>query len=187
MHRAIVRCIVALLIATTSASAAELSASDLDRRRKALDDLIKEQWEYTLRTAPVFASFIGDRRYNDKSPDVSEAGIRKDAAETRKFLKRFQAISTSGFPEQERLNKELMVKDLQESLESFNLGFWEMPVTQISGVHLDAAQTPAQLSFANAKEYDDYLARMRNLPKQFDDTIAIMRKGMAGRMMPPKF
>jgi len=77
MHRALFRCIVALLIASTTASAAEMSAGDLDRRRKALDDLLKEQWEYVLRTNPEFASVIGDRRFNDKSADVSEAAIRK--------------------------------------------------------------------------------------------------------------
>ena len=187
MSRTALRVIVALLIASTTASAAELSASDLDRRRKALDDLIKEQWEYTLRTSPEFASLIGDRRYNDKTADVSIAGIRKDAEESRKFLKRFEAIDTKGFPEQERINKQLMVLNLKEGLEDFDLKRWEMPVTQISGIYLDAAQLPAQLSFANAKEYDDYLTRMRDLPKAFDDTIAVLRKGMADKLMPPKF
>ena len=187
MPKLIVRGILALLIVSTTASAAELSAGDLDRRRKALDDLLKEQWEYVLRTSPEFASVIGDRRWNDKSSDVSIAGIRRDAAETRRFLKRFRAIDTRGFGEQEQLNKELMVRDLQDSLESFELRRWEMPVTQIGGIHLDAAQLPGQLPFATAKDYDDYAVRLRHLPKQFDDTIAVLRKGMTDRLMPPKF
>ena len=186
MHRALVRCIVLFLIAATTASAAELSAGDLDRRRKALDDLLKEQWEYTLRTNPEFASLIGDSRFNDKSADLSAAGIRKDAAETRKFLQRFKAIDTRGFAEQEVINKQLMVRNLQESLEDFELRTWEMPVTQMSGVHLDSPHLTSQLTFATVKDYDDYLARLRNLPKQFDDTIAVMRKGISDRLMPPK-
>jgi uncharacterized protein (DUF885 family) len=187
MRNALVRCIVALLIASTTASAAELSATDLDRRRKALNDLLKEQWEYVLRTSPEFASLIGDKRYNDQSSDVSEAGVRKDAAASRRFLRRFEAIDTAGFSDQEQLNKALMVKNLEESLEDFDLREWEMPVTQMSGIHLNAAQLPGQLSFATAKDYDDDLARMRALPKQFDDTIAVMRRGIADRLMPPKF
>ena len=39
---------------------------------------------------------------------VSEAGIRKDAAQTRRFLQRFKAIDTRGFSEQEQVNKALM-------------------------------------------------------------------------------
>src|SRR6476620_784485 len=119
MHRALVRYIVLLLIAATTASAAELSAGDLDRRRKALDDLLKEQWEYTMRTNPEFASLIGDRRFNDKSADVSEAATRKDAAETRKFLQKFKAIDARGFSEQEQVNKALMVRNLEDSLEDY--------------------------------------------------------------------
>ena len=187
MPKAVLRAILAALIVTTTASAAELSAGDLDRRRKALDDLLEEQWEYTLRTNPEFASIIGDRRFNDQSSDVSEAGIRKDAAQTRRFLRRFRAIDTRGFSEQEQLNKELMVRNLENSLEDYNLRTWEMPVTQMSGIHLDSAQIASQLPFTTTKEYDDYLTRLRNLPKQFTDTIAVMRKGIAARLMPPKF
>ncbi|MGZ7039239.1 MAG: DUF885 domain-containing protein, partial [Thermoanaerobaculia bacterium] len=187
MRNALVRSIVVLLIASTAASAAELSATDLDRRRKALNDLLNEQWEYALRTSPEFASLIGDKRYNAQSSDVSESGIRKDAVETLRFLQRFQAINTAGFNDQEQLNKELMVKSLQESLEDFELREWETPVTQMGGIHLNAAQLPGQLSFTTAKDYDDFLARMRQFPKQIDDTIAILRKGMADRLMPPKF
>jgi len=187
MYRAIVRCIVALLIASTTASAAEMSAGDLDRRRKALDDLLKEQWEYVLRTNPEFASVIGDRRFNDQSADVSEAGIRKDAAQTRRFLQRFKAIDTRGFSEQEQVNKALMVRNLEDSLEDVEMRFWEMPVSQMGGIHLESAQLPSQLSFTSVKEYDDYLARLRRLPKQFSDTVAIMRKGMTDRLIGPKF
>lgn len=187
MRQALIHSIVALLIVSTTASAAELSATDLDRRRKALDDLLHKQWEYVLRTSPEFASLIGDKRYNDKSSDVSEAAVRKDAAATRGFLRRFRDIDTKGFNDQERINKELMVRNLEESLEDFGLQEWEMPVTQMSGIHLNAAQLPGQLSFTNAKEYDDYLARLHALPGQFDDTIAVMRKGMRDRLMPPKF
>src|SRR6266496_3979714 len=90
----------AILFAST-ASSNELSAADLDKRRKALADLLKEQWEYTLRTNPEFASILGDRRYNDQSSDVSEAAVKRDLAAARSFLARLEKIDTTGFPEQE--------------------------------------------------------------------------------------
>jgi hypothetical protein len=57
-----------VLLTPCSALAQELSAADLDRRLVALRDLLEEQWEYTLRTSPEFASILGDRRYNDQVP-----------------------------------------------------------------------------------------------------------------------
>ncbi|HEV2719631.1 MAG TPA: DUF885 family protein, partial [Thermoanaerobaculia bacterium] len=179
--------LTASMLIVSNLAAAELSAQDLDKRRKALQDLLHEQWEYTLRTQPEFASILGDKRYNDRSSDVSEAAQRKDAAESRRFLRRFEAIGTAGFSEQETLDKVLMVRYLRDNLEDYELKEWEMPVTQISGIHLFAAQFPSLLTFTGAKDYDDYVKRMRAFPKQMDDTIAIMRGGMKDRLMPPKF
>jgi len=67
----------------------------LESRRKALNDLLVEQWEYRLRTSPLFASFLGDKRWNDKLDDFSQEAIDKNVEETRKFLARFQAIRLS--------------------------------------------------------------------------------------------
>ena len=36
--------------------------ADLEARRKALNDLLHEQWEYTMRTSPIYASILGDKR-----------------------------------------------------------------------------------------------------------------------------
>ncbi|HEX7137502.1 MAG TPA: DUF885 family protein [Vicinamibacterales bacterium] len=167
--------------------AAELSASDLDKRRKALNDLIVEQWEYSLRVSPEYASILGDKRYNNQSSDASAAAARRDNEENKKFLHRFEAIDTRGFSEQERLNKLLMVKNLRDSIEGFEWKDWEMPVNQMGGIHLFAAQMPSYLTFQTTKDYDDYITRMHNFPKQMDDTIAIMRMGMRDKLMPPKF
>jgi uncharacterized protein (DUF885 family) len=182
--------LLALLLTIVSAgslAAQELSAADLDRRRKALDDLLHEQWEYTMRTSPEFASILGDRRYNDQVSDVSEKAAYADIAETKKFLKRFEAIDTTGFSDQEKLNKNLMVRDLRNGVAGAKFKYWQMPVNQMGGIHLNAAQLPGALPFATVKDYEDYVVRLGKFPKNVDDTIANMRKGMAARLMPPKF
>ncbi|HJQ35948.1 MAG TPA: DUF885 domain-containing protein [Thermoanaerobaculia bacterium] len=176
-----------VLVSAPSLVAQELSAADLDRRRKALSDLLDEQWEYVMRTNPEFASILGDKRFNDKVSDASEAAVRADLAESRKFLKRFEAIDTTGFGEQERLNRDLMVRDLREGLESSKFNWWQMPVNQMGGIHLGAAQLPSALPFQTAKDYDDYIVRLGKFPRLIDDTITNMRKGMAAKLMPPKF
>jgi len=178
---------LAVLMTASSMAGAPLTAEDLDRRRKALSDLLNEQWEYTLRTNPEFASLLGDKRFNDKSSEISMAAIERDLTTNRRFLKQFQAIDTIGFSEQEGLNKALMVKNLRDAIEDTTWKEYEMPVNQMDGIHLFAAQLPALLSFTTPREYDDYVARMRDFPKQIDGTIDFMRRGMGDRLMPPKF
>src|SRR6059036_2891695 len=112
---------LAVIVFAVTASSDELSAADLDKRRKALADLLKQQWEYTLRTQPEFASILGDRRYNDQSADVSAVAVKRNLTETKKYLARLQRINTTGFPEQEALNKALLARSLRENIENIGL------------------------------------------------------------------
>ena len=181
--------VAAPLIATAipkTPSAKAARSNNLDARRKQLDALLKEQWEYTLRTSPEFASILGDKRYNDRLSDFSQKQIDADIRATHEFLKRFEAVDTTGFPEQEALNNELMVRNLREEIESERFKPWEQPVTQFGGVHLEAPQLVPLLSFANVKDYEDYISRLKQLPRLMNENIAQMRKGEADKLMPPK-
>lgn len=175
------------MLAATTAMAATPPASDLENRRRALNDLLAEQWEYVLSTNPEFASILGDKRFNDKSSDGSQEAIDRDLAKTAEFLKRFEAIDTTGFPEQEALNRTLMVRNLKETLDNARFKNWEMPVAQNYGIHIQAPQLVSYLPFDTAKDFDDYTARLKNFPRQMDDTMIQMRKGMADGLIPPRF
>src|SRR3954462_8209587 len=185
MQKSLLLLLAAILFATT-ASADELSGADLDKRRKALADLLKDQWEYVLRTSPEFASILGDKRYNDKLSDFSQSAIERDQKVTLDYLKKFEAIDTTGFPEQEKLNKDLMVRSLRQSIADEKFKGWEMPVTQFGGIHIDLPQLITSLSFATVKDYDDYIARLKAAPRAFDENIVQMRKGLKDHLMPPQ-
>jgi uncharacterized protein (DUF885 family) len=179
-------CLLALAVLIPGATVAANPPADLEARRKALTDLLHEQWEYTMRTSPIYASILGDKRYNDKLDDFSQRAIDDNLEQTRRFLARFEAIDTTGFPEQESLNRQLMVRDLKMGLEGARFKPWEMPVNQSSGIHIDAPQLVSILSFENVKDYEDYITRLKLLPVLFDQTVAQMRKGIAEGRMPPK-
>src|SRR6266446_10582192 len=69
-----------------------MRTQSVEQRVKKLHELLNEQWEYTLRTSPELASIIGDKRYNDKLSDFSQAAIDADLRQARIFLQNFQAI-----------------------------------------------------------------------------------------------
>jgi uncharacterized protein (DUF885 family) len=161
--------------------------ADLAARRHALDQLLDEQWQYTLRETPELATIIGDYRYNDRLSDVSLAHVERQRRDMEAFLKRFEAIDTSGFPEQELLNKQLMVRNLKENLEATSLKLYLMPEDQFNGVHLQLAQFVPLIPFDTAKQYEDYIARLRQMPRVIDQTIETLEQGRRDKMMPPKF
>jgi uncharacterized protein (DUF885 family) len=173
--------------AASAAAPAPAAPADLAARRAALNALLDEQWQYTLKTAPELASILGDKRYNDKLSDFSIAANEADLEMSRKFLVRFEAIDTSGFPEQELLNQQLMVRNLREAIDGARFKPWEMPISQINGIHIDMPQLATQLTFGSTKDYDDLLARYHKFPLAFDQVTELMRAGMADGLMPPRF
>jgi uncharacterized protein (DUF885 family) len=156
------------------------------QRIKKLHDLLAEQWEYTLRTNPEFASILGDKRYNDKLSEFSQAAIDSDLRQARVFLQKFEAIGATGFPAQEQLNRDLMIRNLRQQLEGAKYKEWEMPVSQFGGIQIDSPQLVSSLSFSTVKDYEDYIARLKQYPRLFNETTIQMRKGMKDGLMPPK-
>ena len=174
----------ALMAACTAAAAAD---GDVARRVKALDALLAEQWQHQLRESPEFATMVGDPRYNDRWSDLSLAHFAQQRKDTEAFLARFRAIDTTGFGEQDRLNRDLMVRQLEDTLKFLDLRLYEMPLDQFAGIHLQAAQFVSAIPFAGTKDYEDYIARLGKLPVVFDQLTAILRQGMKDGLMPPRF
>jgi uncharacterized protein (DUF885 family) len=163
------------------------AAQSLEARRTELGRLLSEEWEYTLRTEPELATQVGDNRYNDRLSDFSDKAIAEGIEHARQALARFEAIDTTGFPEQERLNKALMVRSLREDVEGARFKNWEMPATQFGGIHLEYASLPFDSPFRNVKDYDDYLARLHQIPLVLEQATGHMRDGLRDRLMPPKY
>lgn len=182
--RRICLCVSVFLICSVLGRAQVVST--VEDRRKALNNLLAEQWEYKLRTSPIMASFLGDKRWNDKLDDLSQEAIEKNLRETQKFLARFEAIDASGFPDQEVLNKTLMVRDLKMELEGARFKPWEMPVDQQNGIQIWLPDLVTVLSFQSVKDYEDYISRLRQIPRVLDQTTLLMRKGMDDKLMPPR-
>ena len=187
MKRILVLLCLVMIVALGAEVALAPRQDTMTPRREALNNLLAEQWEYTLRTNPVWASMLGDKRWNDQLQNLSQAAIEEDLQQSKRFLARFEAIDTTGFPAQEALNKTLMVRNLKMGLEEAQFRPWEMPVTQFGGIQIELPDLVAVLSFESVKDYEDYIARMKAMPVLFDQTEIQMRKGMANGLMPPKF
>jgi uncharacterized protein (DUF885 family) len=61
-----------------------------------------------------------------------------------------------------------------------------MPVSQMGGVHIDIPALPRLAPFRNTKDYDDFLTRLAGVPKQIDEVISLIKRGMAAGWMPPR-
>ncbi len=168
---------------------AHAAEQTLEARRAELNRLLADEWEYTLRTQPELATQVGDDRYNDRLSDLSDKAIADDLEHTRQALARFEAVNVdvTGFPEQEKLNHALMLRSLREALDVAQFKDWEMPATQFGGIHLGYASLAFDSPFRNVKDYQDYLARLHQIPRVLDQAMGHMREGLRDGLMPPKY
>jgi len=180
---------LALLLLTFLAPTAggPTNPQSLDVRRAELKRLVDDEWEYTLEHSPELATNVGDERFNDRLSDFSDKAIAENLEHTRRALARFEALDVNGFPGQERLNHALMVRSLREDLERARFQDWKMPATQFDGIHLWYASMPSYLPFRRVKDYEDYLARLHQMPGRMDTAIGHMRAGLRDHLMPPKY
>lgn len=178
---------VLFLTAFTVSAAMASPAKTVMARRKALTVLLDQYWQLTLKANPEFASILGDKRWNDRSSDLSLEQIERQLSTDRQFLKRFQAVDVTGFPEQEKLNKLLIVRQLENAIDDHRFKSWEMPVSQIGGIHLNFPELVSSLDFSTTKDYDDFNTRLRDFPRSVEQTMKHMRSGIRDNLMPPRF
>ena len=159
----------------------------LDARVKTLNSIFSDYWEDLLKHQPDFASSIGDNRYNDQLPDYSVQAYNESLARGRAFLSRLTEVDAAGMTDQQQLSKDLLVRTLIENQQEARFKPWELPVNQFYGLQVGLPQLVAQLSFNSAKDYDDYIARLKKVPLAFQQTTDDMSIGMEDRREPPAY
>jgi uncharacterized protein (DUF885 family) len=170
--------------APTASATAVASVAD---RSKALSKLFAEIWEDRLKHSPEFASQLGDKRYNDQLTDYSVQEVNAALARGQVYIQRLSEIDMTGLSDQERLSADLMLRSLIDEEEGARFKQWEMPVNQFSGFHTEMPRLVTQLSFDSVKDYDDYIARLKKIPKAFSQITENMRLGEDEGRIPPQY
>ncbi len=148
--------------------------------------LFEEFYQTGLKNNPVRATMMGDLRYNAQLGDASLEQIQREHAENDAFLRRLRAIPTDGMSDQDLLSHELLERQLTLSDTNYELKNYEMPVNQQNGIHTSLADLPNEVPFDSVQHYEDYIARLQQIPKVLGEVTEVMRAGERDGLMPPK-
>jgi uncharacterized protein (DUF885 family) len=173
-----------------AAAAGSVFAQDLKPvadRLAAQNALFEEQYESDLRNLPERATAFGDYRYNDKLAQYSLDAIAQRHRTDEAFLTRLEAIPSAGFSDQDQLSHDLLVRVLQQRISDFDLKEYEMPINQQNGIHTSLADLPLSAPLDSVKHYEDYIARLHQIPRVLSETTEVLRAGMKDKLMPVRF
>lgn len=167
-----------LLIAGPAAAQAQTGAGSADQR---LRELYTAEW--TWRQREMGREAPGDRGVSDRFPKVDAASQQSRLAYWTKTLAAVEEIPFDQLSPEERVNAQVFRASLRALVNDVTFRTYEAPFN--SDTFFWTQSTPRQ-GFPTLEDYQRYLARLRDVPRYFDEQMANMRAGLARGFSVPR-
>ena len=151
-----------------------------------LNQLFQSEWKYQMKLHPEAATYYGYPGQNGRWSDHSLAAIELDKKEAPLLLEVLQSIDRGALIANEQLSYDLFERNLRERIEGHQFSPEFLTVNQMGGVQLDAPQILAMMPRASVADYENIFTRLQGLPLWIDQTIAVLREGLAQGITPPQ-
>lgn len=155
------------------------AATQEDRQLKAI---YESYADWTAKEFAYFEDAKGENQPTDYLPKVDPATQQARADYLKRVLAQVDAIPSAGLSAEERVNASVLRTILEASISDARFREWEMPVNSDSNFWTYLNELYA---LDDAAEYRRYIARMRDVPRFFNEHIANMREGLKRGLTPP--
>jgi uncharacterized protein (DUF885 family) len=150
--------------------------------------LADEYWEAKLEASPLFASFLGDHRYDDRADDLSAEEERRLRTVWVGLRERATAVEAGNgaLDETDRATYDLLVQELDDAVRAIDLRLAELASDQMQGVHADLLITAAQLRAPEPEHATMALERAHQFGRMLDQATERHREGLAAGRTPAR-
>ena len=147
--------------------------------------LADDVWDFTMREAPSWSTFVGDRRFEDRLEERGPEARSRRLSGAKGFLARLRRIPARGLGGEDAITRSVLDRMLRESVESFEHRSWEWEFNQLSGLHVELQDLLAFHPRGDAKGAGNLLARYEAVPAAFLQLKGDLRDGLgSGRVVP---
>jgi uncharacterized protein (DUF885 family) len=152
-------------------------------RLKRLFDL---RWELRMHASPEFATFVGYPGLNDRWSDSSPESIAFGRRLSHTMLQALDSIDRSRLAAAEQIHYDLLHRKVEQGIEGERFHGEYLQISQLGGVQQEIPQLLSVMPAGNVKDYENIIARLRGFPTVVDQTIALLDKGLAEGITPPR-
>ncbi len=145
----------------------------------ALHQLFNDEQQTGYRECPICATFAGVHEYDDRLSRETPADQARRDTENKEFLSRLHAIDRAKLNQTDQLSYDMFDFMVTSRVRMAPYREWRMPLNNDSGFYADLLQLPDALDLVTTKDYENYIARLNDVPRYFDENIANMRAGAA--------
>jgi uncharacterized protein (DUF885 family) len=161
-------------------------AADAGETRK-LHELFDRQWQALLERYPEIGTFRGDGRFDDRLTDLSPAAIAAFDARTRGWRDEARTIRRDLLEPTDRVSLDMFVGALDRQIEQQAFEGWRsMRIGALGGAQTELAGLMQQTPVARRDQFERLLQRWAAYPRQADQEIALLRRGMALGWVPSR-
>ena len=142
--------------------------------------------EQRILNSPEWATQQGEPRGQDRWADLSSAAIDRRQEEERDGLALLLSIDRGQLDATNQVNYDLLLDGLRSSVEGQIFPQNLLQMNQMGGPQQDAAYLLAMMPAQRLDQLQNQLARLESLPQLIDQSIALMRQGLAAGVTPPR-
>jgi uncharacterized protein (DUF885 family) len=174
----------------SSEKSAPVSTATTQNDAQVLSKLVDEYFERVLQLDPVFATSIGDLRYNDRFPnEIGTQWLADSLAVEQEYLNRAKQLDAAKLDEASRLTYDIFVYNRQLNIDGALFRDELLPMSQFGSTPSEFGRLGSGQSvqpFTSVKEYEDFLKRMDGFVIWVDQAIANMKAGVDSGIVQPK-
>ena len=156
----------------------------VDENEKFLNYL-NDDWQNTLNDNPLFASYTGDKRQNNKISSNNIDKFNKNKKSDEQSLKLLRSIDESKLTEENKLNYKLKEFDLLNSIETREFPTYYLRLNQRGGIQ-SFYETGNRLVYTSKQDYFDWLERLRQFESNIYNAVEINKEGLSKGHTQPK-
>jgi uncharacterized protein (DUF885 family) len=149
-----------------------------------LRELAERYWEARLAASPLFATFLGDHRYDDRVDDLSAEADVALRITWETLRTEALAIDVDGLEETDRVTRRLLIEELADNITSIDARLAELASDQMQGIHADLLITAGQLQAPEPKHAAMAVTRLERMGSMLDQATDRFRAGLAAGRTP---
>jgi uncharacterized protein (DUF885 family) len=150
-----------------------------------LQAVVDREWAWRLQEFPQLASRAGVREADDRLDHVDPATQQRHLAHWRAIAAELAALRPDGLSAADRVTAAVLAEQFHERISAIEHRMYLMPVNGDSGFYAGIANMPRARDLRTAVDAERYIARLRDVPRYFDENIALMREGLAQGLTVP--
>lgn len=170
-----------LALSATVPALAQINAS----ADESLRILFSDEWANRMRDDPLYATQSGVRDYDDRLPSVTPADYARRDQQDAEYARRLAEVPRAALTPADRVSYDIFDFEIRNRRALSPYKSWRIPLTSDEGFHIEVTRMAKGIAMRNARDYENYIARLRAVPAYFEQEEANMRAGMtAGFTLP---